>query len=49
MCTGECVRDRVRSTVERGLFCVFQSVTSQLGAGRWGEGHLSLSLFCPLN
>lgn len=47
MCAGECVRNRVRSSAESGLFCVSQSVTSKLGAGRWGEGHLlttSLSL-----
>lgn len=37
---GECVRNRVRSSAESGLFCVSQPVTSKLGAGRWGEGHL---------
>lgn len=47
MCAGECVRNRVRSSAESGLFCVSQSVTSKLGAGRWGEGQLLTTSLSP--
>ena len=48
MCVRACASgNRVKSSAESGLFCVSQPVTSKLGAGHKGEGHLlssSLSL-----
>lgn len=38
--------NQVRSSAESSLFCVSQPVTSKLGAGRWGEGHLLSSSLC---